>query len=277
MLAALAIVYLGVEGARSLYDYFVVRPQDGFVRVLFHTDFIELAKYLNEHPEIQDIMIGAQINERWNQVAFEMALARSDVRARWYDPDAAVLWGPEGSYWAAPHYLFRLKESTVYQDIVAENEYFLIVRQPEPGAPPAAGAVPFALGLTEAYAGFDTKSGTLAVRWRVDAPLDLPARPLYSKPPAPGEPTTPRLEMFVHVLPAGGEAPVFATGRLGVDPYTLRVGDVFYPGGTGIPWLTFEPGVYDIAAGLYDPWTGARYLTADGQDRVIVHTFELPQ
>lgn len=275
LLAALAIVYLGVESTRNLHDYFVARPQNGFVRVLFHHDFIEMAKYLNHHPEIEDIFIGAQINERWNQVVFEMTLTRDAVRARWYDPYAASVWGPPGSYWAVPHYLFELKQSTVYQAIQAETEDFLIVQQVAPGRPANTNPVPFKIGLTHVLSIYDYKSNSFSMRWRVDEPLDLPPRPLYSKPPVPGQPAAPRLEIFVHVLPEGETKPVYATGGLGVDPYTLQPGDVFYPEITGIPPDDLEPGTYRIAAGLFDPWTGERYLIEDGRDMFLIEGIEI--
>lgn len=271
---ALAAIYVGVEGARNLYDYFVVRPRDGFVRVLHHTDFIQLARYLNAHPEITDIAIGAQIEERWNQVVFDIALERDDVRARWHDPREAMVYMPAGGHWALPHYFFDLSASVLYRDVVAQTDDFLIARQVEAGPGVEREETPFALGLTHVYTYLNSRGYTLGTRWRVGAPLDLPLRQLYAKPPAPGEPDRPRLEMFVHVLPPDSDAPVYATGGFGVDPYTLQVGDLIQLSSLSIPADTLAPGVYRVGVGLFDPWTGARYLTADGREMVIVGELE---
>jgi 4-amino-4-deoxy-L-arabinose transferase-like glycosyltransferase len=275
-LVAFTTLYMATEAWRNLQDYFTVRPEDGFTRVLFHHDFVELARYLNEHDEITDVVIGAQINERWNQQAFEITLDRDDVRARWHDPRASVLWAEGDVYWALPHYFFEeFKESTLYRDTFVGARDFLLVRQVEPGYSDEQ-AEPFALGLTHVYSYLDERSYAFSTRWRVDAPLDLPPNPLYSKPPAPGEPNTPRLEMFVHVLRPGDDAPGYATGGLGVDPYTLQVGDFFNVTGMSIP-SDLAPGSYRIAVGLFDPWTGERYLTEDGREMVVVSELEVPE
>ncbi|MCZ7544144.1 MAG: hypothetical protein M5R40_11705 [Anaerolineae bacterium] len=282
-LLVLAAIYVGAEAARNLYDYFVVRPQDGFVRVLFHTDFMALARYLNDHPEVADIAIGAQIEERWNQAAFDIALERDDVRVRWYDPRTSRLNLFAEGYLAVPHYFFEDPATQYipaqYRTVVAQTDAYRLYRMPALAEVAPGEDVAFAPGLTLRHASvypYPGESVYVGTTWQVSAPLDLPARPLFAKPPAPGEPTTPRLEVFVHVLLPDGETPVHAAGGLGVDPYTLHPTDVFELRLT-LPWDALAPGAYRVGVGLFDPWTGARYATEDGREMVIVGALEVPE
>jgi hypothetical protein len=278
-LLVLALVYLGAEGVRGVVDYFVVRPRDGYVRVLFHTDFIELARYLDQHREISDIAVGAQIEERWNQVAFGIALERADVRARWYDPCAAQLALPDGSYAALPHYLFPpgTLDDAVYDDPLVRTGDFLVALTPaEAPMDSGGGEVPFAPGLTLVGSRQENvgEAARIWTTWRVDAPLELPPRLLYAKPPAPGEPDKPRLWVFLHVLPPGGDRPVLAESGLGADPYTLRPGDLLSVP-LDVPLAELAAGQYWLGVGLFDVWTGARWPALDGRDVVIIGEFEV--
>jgi hypothetical protein len=128
-----------------------------------------------------------------------------------------------------------------------------------------------------ALLGYDAvvEAGTLIIitRWQVEQVLDLPPFPLYSKPPAPGEDDRPRLAMFIQLLDDNGQRITGADG-LGVDPYSLYPGDVFYQRMT-IPLTDVPPGPHRLVIGLYNPVTGERRLDMkSGGDIVLLEQWQ---
>jgi hypothetical protein len=124
----------------------------------------------------------------------------------------------------------------------------------------------FANGLCWTAAAYDAAGGWLELQWRVERPLDLPPLPLISNPPPPGVYSGPRLYVFAQLVDANGAFLVGDDG-LWVDPLTLQAGDVFLQRHA----LAAPEGTQRAAAvlfGLYDPMTGERVLTVDGQDHV---------
>ena len=65
---------------------------------------------------------------------------------------------------------------------------------------------------------------TLTAWWTVVGDLPLPSEELIPNPPPPGVYNGPRLSIFAHLLAADGTL-VAGDDDLGVDPYSLRVGD----------------------------------------------------
>ncbi len=115
--------------------------------------------------------------------------------------------------------------------------------------------------------GFNPATGVLELTWRVEGDLQLPGMPLISNPPPPGVYSGLRLAVFAQLLDASGN---FLSGDDGlwVDAETLRDGDVFLQRHYLIDGAGAVPAA--ISFGLYDPMTGERWLTIDGQDRIIL-------
>ncbi len=265
--AALALIAAALvwEGARNLHDYFIAWPADGYVQVLHHTPVVDGARWLEANDAPQDVIFGSFIVERWDQVSFDLSVQRPEAwRVRWFDPRTSYIW-PEGDGVAIlPQYL---NPPDALADLYAESLHATGTFRAYGGAEVLPHGEPFAAferGLD--WVGVSMDGKTLETLWRVREPLDLPDRPLIAKPPALEESATPRLYVFALLLPTDSEEPAAAVGGLGVDPYTLQVGDVF------MQRLTFPdapPGPYRIAVGLYDPHTGTRWKAAGGEDVVV--------
>jgi hypothetical protein len=105
----------------------------------------------------------------------------------------------------------------------------------------------------------------LELGWQVGRELNLPERPLISNPPPPGVYAGSRLYVFGQLWDANDN---FLAGDDGfwVDPATLQVGDIFLQQ----HHISLPEGVMAETAvfGLYDPMTGERILTEDGQDHL---------
>ena len=119
----------------------------------------------------------------------------------------------------------------------------------------------FQNGLCLVWAGY--QNGVLELGWELSRPLDLPPIPLISNPPPPGVYAGPRLLAFAQLVDSDGN---FLAGDDGlwVDPVTLQVGDRWLQQHV----LVDEGGSAAAIFGLYDPLTGTRILTNQGQDHI---------
>lgn len=280
MVAGMAAVLLfGATAARDLPDYFVEWPARGMVRFLYHADANDVADFVLSDPAAPwptDFGITGLLAGPWNRIALELALGDADVRPRWYNPERALLLWPDVSFSGYPKVEspYAAAWETLPQDALLAGDYTL--SRIAPGFTPMRDAeqvwmneapVCFSNGLCWMEAGYDPTSGLLELTWRVEGDLQLPAMPLISNPPPPGVYSGLRLAVFAQLLDASGS---FLAGDDGlwVDAETLRDGDIFLqrhyliaPAGTTPAAISF---------GLYDPMTGERLLTADGQDRMIL-------
>jgi hypothetical protein len=123
----------------------------------------------------------------------------------------------------------------------------------------------FVNGLCWVTAVYLPDNQILELGWQVGQELDLPERPLISNPPPPGVYAGSRLYVFGQLWDANDN---FLAGDDGfwVDPATLQVGDIFLQQ----HHISLPEGVMAETAvfGLYDPMTGERILTEDGQDHL---------
>lgn len=280
MAVALAVVFLGWEAARGPYDYFLVWPDDSFNRVLHHSDLHEAAALLNAEPEeVNDVVIGSYLLEQWDQQATLVDLdASRDWRVRAFDPRSAMLY-PAGdeARWVLPAYLRGGWAETFLSDTL---EPFLYYRDVIPLA--ETGQTDFAPAEFDndlvliALSEISEEGGVITVitTWEVGDSLILPERPLFSKPPAPGQDDTPRLAIFVQLLDEAGRR-VTGWDGLSVDPYTLYPGDRFLQR-HDISMQDVSSGEYTLVVGLYNPMTGVRHLdTITGNDHVVLTTLEV--
>jgi hypothetical protein len=115
--------------------------------------------------------------------------------------------------------------------------------------------------------GEESRSLWIATWWTVTASLPLPDEVLIPNPPPPGVYNGPRLKAFAH-LEAGDEVLGIDDG-MWVDPYSLSVGDVVLQ----FHRFTLQeaaPANLTLRLGLYDPLTGARWVTETGADHQVI-------
>jgi hypothetical protein len=132
-----------------------------------------------------------------------------------------------------------------------------------PAVSAGAGVDCFENGLCLVSAVYDPQTERLELEWLVGKEFIPPDMPLISNPPPPGVYAGPRLQVFAQLQDAEGD---FLAGDDGlwVDPVTLRAGDRFLQQ----HWLPAPEGqdAAVVVFGLYDPKTGERILTKNGQD-----------
>lgn len=263
--------------ARDLPDYFVEWPQRGMTRFLYRADIHDVARYLNENPDLQDFSISGLLAGPWDKLALEIGLDRDraqTVHARWYDPQRALVLWPETGFAGYPlvETAFAMNQTTL-SGTASAGGYRLTESH---GDNMAAAQKPdeplcFQNGLcwTDAY--YDRQNGILDLQWAVGSNLELPLIPLISNPPPPGIYAGPRLLVFAQLQDAEGSFLVGDDG-LWVDPQTLRNGDRFVqrhqlPAADDLRSLS-------VVFGLYDPLTGERILTLDGRDHIRLNVAE---
>lgn len=263
----IALSLLGSIALRDLPDYYREWPRRGMVRFLYRADIRELADYLNRHPELRDFAVSGLLAGPWDRVALSMDLdtTRSEARPRWYDPRRAIMLQPALSFTGSP------KVSAAYADFYAPGalgasvgEYRLTsVKQFRL----SEDQVCFENGLCSISATYDETHGRLELEWELMRPLDLPNGRLISNPPPPGVYAGPRLLVFGQLQDSEGNFLVGDDG-LWVDPASLQAGDRFLQQ----HWLPVPDGKKAAMAvfGLYDPMTGRRLLTEDGQDQLRI-------
>jgi 4-amino-4-deoxy-L-arabinose transferase-like glycosyltransferase len=276
-LAGLILVFLGWEAFRGIYDYWIIWPADPYNRVLHYTDFHEASVWLNQQTGTRDIALGGLLVERWDQQAAQIDLRGDDWRLRMFNPESAYIEFPgEGlavipqyqvGTWGAQHLGEPLPIEAVYE--------IRPINAPEIVALDASVLARFdnGLALLGYVATVEDRMLIVIGQWHVEQALDLPLFPLYSKPPAPGEDDRPRLAIFLQLLDDNGQRITGADG-LGVDPYTLYPGDVFYQRMI-IPLTDVPPSLYRLVIGLYNPATGERLLdTMSGDDAILLEQWQ---
>ena len=274
LLAALLLV---ATAARDLPAYFGEWPARGMVRYLYRADIEDVADFVLRDPAAPwpaDFGITGLLAGPWDRVALELALGgRDDVRPRWYDPRRALLLWPDISFSGYPG--VESPYAGLFAPLPGDNLLrgdYTLARVAPSVTPTLDGQgflseapLCFANGLCWMAAVYDAAGGQLELEWRVESPLALPPLPLISNPPPPGVYSGPRLTIFAQLVDGDGAFLVGDDG-LWVDPQTLQPGDVFLqrhllpaPAGTRPAAVLF---------GLYDPMTGERILTVEGQDHV---------
>ena len=255
------------------------------VKFLYRGDYRIMAHYLDTHPEVDDAAAGTMLFGQWDKVAVQTDIHRQDTTLRWVNPDRALINSASGSM---VHYLQEESHPVpLIQDILDSSPtvdspnglegYSVTLPDPGPAAiladaegSPLYDHIINSSMVLEAIQPYTIQPGEIRIVtwWRVAGPLSLPDEKLY--PPPYGVYGGPRLRVFAHLI-ADGE---FHTGDDGlwVDPYSLHMGDrLLQVHRFDLP-LNNDIEL-ELAIGLYDPWTGQRWLTADGTDQIVI---ELP-
>jgi hypothetical protein len=265
--AALLALFVLLEGARDVYAYWWVWPQTGFTEVLHHSDLYEAAQWLNAHTaEGGDLAIGSFLIERWDMQAVDITLDDPAWRIRAFDPREVALYMGDAGYVVVPGYL---SEGWGLDKMPGKPLTPSMAAYTPPEHPDDDPAAIFANGLTLLSAHVEDEGDTLEVmtEWIVSHELDLPPRPLLSKPPAPDEDDTPRLRIFHHMIGPNGEY-ILGYDAMGVDPYTLYPGDRFIQ--RVIIDVRRAGDDAGLVIGLYDPQTGERIPTQQGEETLAL-------
>jgi len=273
----LGIILVGSIVIRDLPDYFVEWPQRGMTRFLYRADIHEVAAYLIDHPELENFGISGLLAGPWDRVALSIDL--DDERAlsaapRWYNPERALLLVPSIGFGGFPDVESPFANSL--QAIVGEPgiggyQLYRVTEAEIQGGQGQADPVCFKNGICWVSVSYDNDTQRLELEWLVQKTMDLPPIPLISNPPPAGVYSGPRLSVFAQLQDKEGNFLVGDDG-LWVDPLTLQSGDRFVQQ----HWLDSPyGGVVETAVfGLYDPLTGERILTIDGQDHIRVEIGE---
>ena len=302
VIVGLTVLFLVVNAARDLWDYFLVWPRQPMVRLLYRADYRQIARYLDATPTVSDVVVGSGLMGPWDRLALAVDTHRDDLAIRLFDPRRALVWPDNGegegdsaapillTQWPEPDPLVAtwLEPAPLPGGSVPGGSVsgYIAIRPPTATitiaiTTPITGEYEyrFANGLTLTALrwvdGADPAPGetaTLWTLWQVAAPLDLPPIPIVANPPPPGVYNGPRLAVFTHLLAADGQM-VAGDDGLWVDPTTLRPGDAFLQLHRLAVPDDAPSGPYSLEVGLYDPLTSQRWtlVGVDGQtgaDRV---------
>ncbi len=267
LVAALAGILLIAIAWRDLPDYFSEWPSRGMTRFLYRAEIKELAEYLNAHEQYQDYGVAGLLAGPWDRLALEIELDDPEhSNPRWYDSERAVFIKLSGDQ--ALVFSGYPSEPTFHEELYlaepGENAGGFSVNRMEITDDPTE-EICFENGFCLLGAEYNADRGMLELDWEVSRQLDLPPLPLISNPAPPGVYSGPRLSVFAQMVDLDN---TFLTGDDGlwVDAAGLMPGDRFLQQHMLSAPAGSEPAA--ILYGLYDPKTGARILTLQGQDHI---------
>ncbi|MBN1886406.1 MAG: hypothetical protein JW850_00385 [Thermoflexales bacterium] len=281
----LVLSVLALHGALSLYDYAVTWGRHPATRFMYHADVADLARYLNAHPNVQDVAVSTTAEELALEArGLELDLTRSSARPRLFDPRHALALPlgsvPDGEPThvalisdppPAPHVQALLLAQDAPLDTgpdTARGPAFRLyaVSPLEPAEQPAL-SLPLTFGQAGQLSLVEMQVTNLAGQDMSGSqdPSSLQLRTVWQVEKDTG--MSGELKLFVHLLGADGQ--LLTTGdRLDVWPPVLRTGDQF------VQWNELPlpagatPGRYYVTVGLYEP-DGPRWpVKATGQDHV---------
>ncbi len=245
-------------------DYFGTWAHNDYVRFLYHAPIREIAGWLDEHGDVTDVSIGTHPNYLWlDPLALRLDLIRDDVRARWFNPEAALVFPPGGILFITPLQAMAGKLETPGQYLADCRLNAMTLRD-------SAGLEAYQVWCTSALekepmAVFDGAL-SLTTIWR-----DMP-------PARAGEQVkywltwqvrqlglAPRLKLLFHVLDDQNQV-MIAGDRQDINMAAL------YPGDRLLQFIPLQlpddlkSGEYPVVVGWYHPDTGARLQQPNGGD-----------
>ncbi len=266
--AGFALILLVGIAWRDLPDYFIEWPSRGMTRFLYRGDITDLAKYLNENPELTDFAVSGLLAGPWDRIALNLELEdNSKARPRWYNPENAIMLQIAGesalSFSEYPRVSILGEELYERVDGVQAGGYRLN-KITEVGIINGQSER-FVNGLCLLSADYHSAEHSLDLTWEVCQPIDLPQAPIFSNPPPPGVYSGPRLLAFSQLVDDSGKV---LTGDDGfwVDATTLHPGDRFLQRHRLSVPEDSKPA--SVIFGLYDPMTDERITTEDGRDHL---------
>jgi hypothetical protein len=261
-LVALFVVVLNT--ILTVRDYFGAWAHDDYVRFLYHAPIRDIAGWLDERDDVTDVSIGTHPNYLWlDPLALRLDLIRDDVRARWFDPETALVLPPGGLLIVTP-----LRPVDMEAD--ANNAFWAHCSLARFARADMPGVSAFRVTCPEIEADlkavFDGSLGLeVMVRdlFETARPGESLARPTVWRLLQPADDA--RLKLFVHVLDADGRL-VTAGDRQDANMASLQPGDRLIQLVRLAAPADLKPGSYPVVIGWYHPDTGARLRTAGGAD-----------
>lgn len=264
---ALSLALVGLGGWLTIRDYFGTWANEYIVRFQYHAPTREVAKWVNQNPEITNIAIGTNPYQLvLDPLALKLDLPH-DIPVSWFNAESALAKSPDGlvvfTALQAPTAEVRqiLSGTAQLQYRQPEFEVYLSVNQPGRSASPVGAFDEGRLILRSGdFSTMPVKVGD-TVRWRTYWLVNQPL-------------TQPRLKMFLHVLNDKGEV-IIGDDREDLNFATLSGGTSFWQ----ISRLTLPsdlpPGQYQVEVGWYSPETGERLKRDDGSDRLLLTPLEV--
>jgi len=281
----LTLASVASVGGRDLPDYFVEWGNHSMVEFLYRADYRALAQHLDAHDEIEDAVVGSMLLGPWDRLAVRTDLKREKPTLRWINPTRSLVLTSDAAtrlylqhegqrHPAIEDYLLDAPPAPAPEGMEGFLISQSIVRLKQPYLEEDCDGNPLidqpfestlALSAVEIDDDADTEKMTLKLWWMIKDPLPLPLKELIPHPPPPGVYSGPRLKVFVHSTRADSEIQLDVDDGIGVDPYTLSVGDLWLQ----VHSLEKSEG-QRIRIGLYDPKSGARWRLTDGGDMIWI-------
>jgi 4-amino-4-deoxy-L-arabinose transferase-like glycosyltransferase len=269
---ALSVVLVGMGSWLTIRDYFGTWAHDDFVRFQYHAPTRDIAKWLDQNPDMVDVAIGTNPNELvLDPVALRLDLMRKDVRARWFSPESTFVLMPKGVLIVSAMQFLDSKveeclttsvfdkQSIRLNDIVAFDLYKVDLAHFMPSR--TLGIFDGSIHLIAS--GPCTNVIQPGDQVKFETVWQIVAR--YSST---------ELKSFIHVLDSQNEV-VAGDDRLDVNVSTLLPGDVIYQIGMVTLPATLEAGDYRVEVGLYQPDTNTRLLLPNGADHEFIQPLEV--
>jgi hypothetical protein len=242
-------------------------PANEEVQFVWQQALAEASAFLDSSPEVSPVAIGGWTAESMDPPTIELSLRRDDLALHFFDPGRALIIpaaGPARIIRPAILPLEPALEAALNSRGVngrAMDSFVLYEVAPLPWQPTITNGASFGQELI--FLGYDELAPCAAdgapaegcrlgllTYWRVTGP-------------AGGE-----RRIFVHLVDGAGRL-IAQDDGLGAPAAYWRPGDVILqrhsvtvPGG--------EEGTYSLRLGVYDPGSGARLMTGDGSDSVLL-------
>ncbi len=283
ILSSLHLVILSgivlLNGAFTLRDYFGTWAHDDFVRFQYHAPTREIAKWLDQNPQIADVAIGTHVTElQIDPVALDLDLKREDVTARWFNPERALViprWFEHEQPFATPA-IGTIVLSSMQSP---SGEIMMLLSADATVLAQLPGFTVYAYKLTDSALILPGRTfGTSLTLWTFQDSL--------TSHPRAGEAYTwrtdwkieaidrTRLKLFFHLLTAADEV-VVGDDREDINWATLQTGDrLVQLNQVNLP-ANLAPGKYPVEVGWYDPVSGTRLTRDDGSSRYLIDVVEI--
>jgi 4-amino-4-deoxy-L-arabinose transferase-like glycosyltransferase len=258
LLAFLLVVGLGAW--LTIRDYFGTWANEYIVRFQYHAPTREVARWLDQHPEITDVAIGTNLNElTLDPLALRLDMPH-DIPVSWFNAESAVARSVSG-----PTVFTALQAPGVEVRSILSRTAQLQTQAPEVEVYTVDGSAPVSstdrMALADVQAPPATVKPGQLLTWQTHWLIA-------------SDVSQPRLKMFLHLLNDKGEV-VLGDDREDLNFATLSDGSSFWQ----ISRLTLPgdlpPGQYPIEVGWYNPVTGERFTRADGSDRYPLSPLEV--
>ena len=257
---------IGVGAWLTLRDYFGTWAHEYIVRFQYHGPTREVARWLDQYPEITAVAIGTDPNQIvLDPLALKLDLSR-DLSASWFNAETVVARPANG-----PTVFTAMRPPSADVKRILSDTAQLQFKYPEFDIY-VVRAVP--AGFSSSHA-FDDGRLVLGQVYSPQNPVRA-GKPLkwltYWQVEQPL--AHPRLKMFLHVLNDRGEV-VIGDDREDLNFATLTAGAAFWQISQVTLPNDLQSGQYQVEVGWYNPETGERLKRDDGSNRLLLDPIEI--